>query len=121
MDPNVVGGSSFGILWQKAVGNSLEVFYAKTLVYTLNGGSEMVITASNMNFVRIHDSKNGTLIAQRQLNAPFLTSDIGCNDIPNYIGVTGTPIIDPATDIIYMMAKGYRDGAASGGMANGEL
>src|SRR5436305_1870998 len=114
MDPNVVGGSSFGILWQ-TTGAQNEVWYAKPLTYTLNGGSEMVITASNMNNVRVHDSKKGTLIASRQLYPPFLQSDIGCGDIPNYIGVTGTPIIDPATDIIYMMAKGYKGGAASGG------
>ncbi|RKU48393.1 hypothetical protein DL546_009359 [Coniochaeta pulveracea] len=119
MDPNVVGGSSFGILWQTQVENSLETWYAKPLTYTVNGGREMVITASNMNIVRIHDSKNGTLIAQRQVQLPFLTSDLGgCNDIPNYIGITGTPIIDPATDIVYMVAKGYKDGSGSGGMAN---
>jgi iron transport multicopper oxidase len=101
MDPNVVGGSSFGILWQQAGSSNLESWYAKPLTYTINGGREMVITASNMNNVRIHDSKNGTLIASRQLYPPFLQSDIGCGDIPNYIGVTGTPIIDPATDIMY--------------------
>lgn len=100
MDPNVVGSSSFGILWTQTMSDSVETWYAKPLVYTLTGGSEMVITASNENYVRIHDSKTGNLIASRQLNAPFLQSDIGCADIPNYIGVTGTPIIDPATDTL---------------------
>jgi iron transport multicopper oxidase len=95
-----VGSTSFGILWQQAMPNSVETWYAKPLTYTLNGGSEMVITASNMNNVRIHDARNGTLIASRQLLPPFLQSDIGCGDIPNYIGITGTPIIDPATDIM---------------------
>lgn len=98
MDPNVVGSSSFGILWTQKTTDSLETWYAKPLTYTLTGGSEMVITASNKNIVRVHDAKNGTLIASRQLSQPFLQSDIGCTDIPNYIGVTGTPIIDPATD-----------------------
>lgn len=119
MDPNVVGSSSFGILWQKQATNNQEQFFAKPLVYTLNGGSEMVITASSMNFVRIYDSKTGNLIASRQLMPPFLQQDIGCNDISNYIGITGTPIIDPATDTLYLFAKGYRGEAASGGLANG--
>jgi hypothetical protein len=39
--------------------------------------------------------------------------------VPNYIGVTGTPLIDPATDILYMFAKGYEGNAASGGVALG--
>lgn len=119
MDPNVVGSSSFGILWSQQTSNSQETFFAKPLTYTLNGGSEMVITASSMNIVRIHDARTGNLIASRQLMPPFLQRDIGCNDIPNYIGITGTPIIDPETNILYLFAKGYRGEAASGGVANG--
>ncbi|KAK3330104.1 WSC domain-containing protein [Apodospora peruviana] len=119
MDPNVVGSPSFGILWQQTMPNDKETWFAKPLTYTLNGGTEMVITASNLNNVRIHDAKTGNLIASRQLMPPFLQSDIGCADIPNYIGVTGTPVIDPATDIVYMFAKGYRGGAAGGGVAKG--
>ena len=28
-------------------------------------------------------------------------------DIPNYIGIIGTPVIDPATDIVYFYSKTY--------------
>ena len=118
IDPNIIASPSFGTLWTKAF-NPQESFYAKPLTYTLNGGSEMVITASTLNIVRIHSSKTGDLIASRQLTPPFLQSDIGCTDIPNFIGITGTPLIDPATNILYLFAKGYRGGAASGGLANG--
>lgn len=38
---------------------------------------------------------------------PFLQSDIGCTDIPNYIGIIGTPVIDPDTEIAYFYAKTY--------------
>lgn len=100
MDPNVVAGSSFGVQWSFQSTVPLEVWYAKPLTYTLPGGSEMVITASNQNIVRVMDSKTGTLIAQRTLNPPFLQADIGCGDIPNFIGVTGTPIIDPSSSIM---------------------
>jgi iron transport multicopper oxidase len=99
MDPNVVSGSSFGILWSFPSPNTKETWYAKPLVYTPAGSSQqLVITASNMNIVRVMDAKSGTVIVQRQLTSPFLQSDIGCNDIPNFIGVTGTPIIDPSTN-----------------------
>ncbi|KAK0730388.1 hypothetical protein B0H67DRAFT_30358 [Lasiosphaeris hirsuta] len=118
MDPNVVGSSSFGVLWSQTMTNGQENWFAKPLVNTMDG-AEMVITASNMNNVRIHSAKNGTLLASRQLTPPSLRSDLGCADIPNFIGVTGTPIIDPATNIIYMFAKAYRGGAPSGGLANG--
>lgn len=102
MDPNVVGSASFGILWSFVSPNSRETWYAKPLLYTPSGSSQqLVITASNMNIVRVMDAKTGNLISQRQLTSPFLQSDIPCYDIPNFIGVTGTPIIDPSTDTLY--------------------
>lgn len=120
MDPNVVGSSSFQQLWDYVPAADNEQIYAKPLVYTPNGGTEMVITASEMNNVRIHNAKTGAIIIQRQLNLPFLSADSNCNDISGYIGITGTPIIDPDTDIMYVMAKGYKDPTmGSGGTLNG--
>jgi len=117
MDPNVVGSSSFGVQWSWTSPDSKESWYAKPLTITLNG-VEMVVTASSLNVVRVH-SVNGTLIAQRTLQPPFLQSDIGCADIPGAIGTIGTPIIDPATNVMHLLSKGYKGGAASGGVANG--
>lgn len=85
MDPAVVDGPVFGLLWQVAM-NPLEQFYAKPLVYTPSGGTQLVFLASSQNYVRTLDAKTGTIINSRQLHAPFLQSDIGCTDIPNTIG-----------------------------------
>lgn len=41
------------------------------------------------------------------METPFLQAEIGCTDIPNTIGIIGTPTIDPATDIAYFYAKTY--------------
>jgi len=60
-----------------------------------------------MNYIRTLDAKTGNLINARQVQTPFLQSDIGCTDIPNYIGIIGTPIIDPTTEIAYFYAKTY--------------
>lgn len=91
---------------------------AKPLVYTPDGQSELVITASEMNVVRVFDSKTGRVLQERTLQPPFASIDSNCGDIPDWIGVTGTPIIDPATDIMYLFSKGYKDGTTSG-TANG--
>lgn len=86
MDPAVVGSSSFGILWTQAF-NSKEQFYAKPLTYTPSGSTQqLVFLASSQNWIRTLDAKTGTIINQRQVQSPFLQSDIGCTDIPNYIG-----------------------------------
>ena len=43
--------------------------------------------ASTMNVVRTLDAVTGGLVKQRVLMPPFLQSDVGCTDIPDYIGV----------------------------------
>jgi iron transport multicopper oxidase len=110
MDPGLVGSSNFRTLWEFASDDSNELFLAKPLVYTPAGGSELIITSSEKNIIRIFDAKTGTLIKQRQLQQPFRREHANCGDIPNYIGITGTPLIDPATSIMYVMSKGYREG-----------
>jgi hypothetical protein len=110
MDPSVVGGSKFVLSWKNTY-NTNEVFYAKPLVYTPNGySSELVITVSNQNIIRILDGLSGSLIKTRVLDPPFQSVDSNCADIPNTVGITGTPIIDPSTDTMYFYSKSYKGG-----------
>ena len=121
IDMTVVNSTAFGLLWTNTYGK-LEKWYGRPLVYTssaINGGQQIVFLASSQNIIRTVDAKTGKAILTRQLLSPFLQSDIGCTDIPNYIGIIGTPVIDPATDTAYFFAKGYKGGAAGGGVANG--
>jgi iron transport multicopper oxidase len=118
MHPATVGSSAFGFLWKNTYG-AKEKWYAKPLVYTPPGKSQLVFLASSANYIRTVDAVNGTLLNSRQVQPPFLQSDIGCTDIPDQIGITGTPIIDPSTDTVYFFSKGYKNGATSGGVANG--
>jgi iron transport multicopper oxidase len=113
MDPSIVDSPIFGILWQDTF-LAKEKWYAKPLVYTLSGGKQMVFIASEQNWIRTLDAVTGAVINQRQVQPPFLQSDIGCTDIPDYIGITGTPVIDPATDTVYFFSKGYNNAGASG-------
>lgn len=137
MHPSTVGSPAFGILWKNQYGNK-ERWYAKPLVYTPPGSSQIVFLASAMNVLRVVDAVNGTLLNSRTVQPPFLQSDIGCTDIPDFIGIIvsrchashkiwckgadmhkGTPIIDPSTNTAYFFSKGYKNGASNGGVANG--
>lgn len=60
--------------------------------------------------VRVLNSA-GAVIFTRTLDPPFLATDSTCGDITNSIGIAGTPIIDPTTDIMYFYSKGYKNGA----------
>ena len=78
------------------------------MVYTpLAGGPQLVFLASSQNWIRTLNAKTGVLINSRQVHTPFLQSDIGCTDIPNTIGITGTPTIDPTSDTVYFFSKTY--------------
>src|SRR5437762_4146397 len=92
-------------------------FLAKPLTFTstaLNGGKQVVITASNQNNIYVLDAASGTILMSRQVQPPFNQADIGCTDIPGSIGITGTPTIDPSTEIMYFFSKGYLPGTQSG-------
>ncbi|KAF2452640.1 WSC domain-containing protein [Lineolata rhizophorae] len=107
MDPAIVDSSQFGLLW-KIPFNNKERFYAKPLVYTPEStGRQIVFLASTQNIIRTVDARTGELINERQLDEPFLQSDIGCTDIPDTIGIVGTPTIDPNTDTAYFYVKTY--------------
>jgi hypothetical protein len=114
MDPNVVGTSAFALSWKNTY-NALEMFYAKPLVFTPPGAAnEQVIVVSNQNIVRVIDGLSGVLLYSRTLDPPFQSVDTGgCGDIPNTVGITGTPIIDTATNIMYFFSKGYKGGLFS--------
>jgi hypothetical protein len=86
-------------------------FLAKPLVYTpLKGsydGRQLVIACSETNWVYVLDAINGTIYNKRQLHRPFMVSDITCNDVSPQVGITGTPVIDPDTDVMYLYSKTY--------------
>lgn len=84
MQPAIVGSSSFGILWTNTY-KAKEKWYAKPLVYTPPGQKQLVFIASTQNWIRTLDAVTGVLIKERQVQPPFLQSDIGCTDIPDYV------------------------------------
>jgi len=104
-----VGSSIFGQLWKNQY-NALEDWYAKPLVFTPSAtGNELIFIVSNMNTIRTLDALTGKLLNSRTVQPPFLQSDIGCGDMPNFIGVAGTPIIDPETETVYFFSKGCKE------------
>ncbi|CAZ85758.1 unnamed protein product [Tuber melanosporum] len=118
MDPAIVQGATFGKVFLLP-GNSSPRFYAKPLVYTPKaaGSKQVLFVASETNWVYAMDAVTGVTLRSKQVATPFLVSDIGCNDISGFIGITGTPAIDPATDTVYFYAKSYP--GAERGVYNG--
>jgi len=71
----------------------------------------LVIVATDSDTVYALDSRTGRPVWQRALGPAATRSEVGCGNI-NPIGVTGTPVIDPARDALYLDAMVDQHGTA---------
>jgi HYDIN/CFA65/VesB family protein/putative pyrroloquinoline-quinone-binding quinoprotein len=106
LTPGLVSGGTFGKLWSTSVEGEV---YAQPL---LDNGTLLVATEANK--VYALDPASGAMRwpAPLNLGTPWNASDIGCGDLTPTIGVTATPVIDPATNTAYMTHKTYASGSS---------
>lgn len=99
LSPSVVSGTTFGQLFSVAVNGQV---YAQPLV---SQGTLFVVTETND--VYGLDPESGAERWHRNLGTPFdpTAAPIGCNDLTPKIGVTGTPVVDRATNTAYLFSK----------------
>jgi PQQ enzyme repeat len=100
-----------GLTWEKAralrpaTGFAARVaghLYAQPLVWRA-GSNTMVITASEDDVVQAFDVKTGNELWRRVVGTPVPRSSLPCGNI-SPLGITGTPVIDPASEAIYLNA-----------------
>lgn len=72
--------------------------YAEPLV-----DGNLVIAATENNSVYAINASNGNIVWFKNLGLPVSGSSLPCGDI-NPSGITGTPVIDPATNTLYVVA-----------------
>jgi hypothetical protein len=104
LSPQTVSGGQFGRLFSAAVDGQV---YAQPLV---SNGTLLVATETDN--VYGLDPHTGARQWARSLGTPFQSSapypkGNGCGDLSPYVGVTGTPVVDPATNIAYFLDKQY--------------
>jgi outer membrane protein assembly factor BamB len=73
--------------------------YGEPLIY---GGRVYVATANDYAYAL--SATNGRIVWSRHLADPVPSSDLPCGDISPTVGVTGTPVIDPSRNEIYLVA-----------------
>ena len=96
LSPSAVSGSRFGqIFATKVVGQ----VYAQPLVV---GNS--VLVATEANWVYSLNATTGAVQWSTHLGSPWSESVTGCRDLEPQIGTTGTPVYDPATNTLYLVA-----------------
>ena len=103
LDPVIVGGPTFGRLWQTTLPLTAgEAVFAQPLI---EGSTVFIVTEANNLYAL--DAQTGAVKASRALGTAFRATDIGCGDLVPTIGVTGTPVIDDATGTAYFFSKSY--------------
>ncbi len=105
LTPQLVSGGTFGQLWSTTVDGQV---YAQPLL--ANG---TVIVATENDKVYGLDPATGALRwPALNLGTPWKAADISCSDLAPNIGVTATPVIDPAANVAYMTHKTYVSGTS---------
>jgi hypothetical protein len=79
--------------------------YAQPLyVENVAGGKNLVVVATEQNWIYGLDAANGTAVWQRQVSMPAQRSSLPCGNMMPTVGITGTPVIDAATKTLYFDA-----------------
>lgn len=78
--------------------------YAQPLYWHAAGSNTaMILTASESDVVQAFDAQSGKELWRRSVGRPVRGSSLPCGNI-NPLGITGTPVIDPSTQTIYVEA-----------------
>jgi PQQ-like domain len=105
LSPAVLRSGTFRRLFSTRVSGQV---YAQPLVA---GG--IVIAATENDWVYGIDATTGRVHWHVRLGHPFDTSADGCTDLTPHVGVTGTPVYDPASGTVYLVAETASGGGAS--------
>ena len=95
--PGSVTSSDFGQLFSTALTGQI---YAQPLVV-----GSTVIVGTEENHVYGLDSQTGAILWSTYLGPSWPAATIGCGDLTPDIGITSTPVYDPASGNIYLTAK----------------
>lgn len=106
LTPQLLEGGGFGKLFDLPLQGQV---YAQPLV---SGNTLLAVTEDN--WIYGIDPQSGALQWSRNVGVPWNASESGCTDLVPHIGITGTPVIDPATNIAYFLSKTYASGEPSG-------
>jgi len=117
LTPANVNISNFGKLFSVAVDGEV---YAQPLYVAnvgIGGGTHNVLyAATEHDSVYAIDADTGTIYWQKSLipaggSTVSSSTDLNCGDITTEVGITGTPVIDPSTGTLYVVAKVKLNGA----------
>lgn len=108
-----------GLTWERAAGLHPDTgfhgaihghVYAQPLYWAGSGGRPgLLIVATESNDVFALNAETGAVVWRRTLGSPVALTELRCGNI-DPLGVTGTPVIDPQSQRLYLDALVNQDG-----------
>ena len=80
-----------------------------------------IVAATENDTVYVLAARTGQILWSRHLASPVPSSDLPCGDISPVVGITGTPVIDPARHEIFVDADTLVKGPSSSNGAEATL
>ncbi|MEA2215198.1 MAG: hypothetical protein QOK19_759 [Solirubrobacteraceae bacterium] len=105
LTPQLVSGGTFGQLWSANVEGQV---YAQPLLVS----GEVLVATENNKVYALDPSTGAQKWSTALTGTAWKAADIGCGDLAPNIGVTSTPVVDPATNTAYMTHKAYASGSS---------
>jgi hypothetical protein len=102
MSPATLLGGSFGELFDTPVDGQV---YAQPVVADNTAIGNAIIVATENDYVYSLNAATGAVNWQVSLGTPWPSSAENCTDLAPNVGVTGTPVYDPATGTVYMVSQ----------------
>jgi hypothetical protein len=97
LGPSAVSAADFGQLFSTTVNGQV---YGQPIVV---GGTVIAVTENN--WIYGMNSATGAITWSRSVGPAWPASTLGCGDLVPNIGITSSPVYDPATSAVYFMAK----------------
>lgn len=89
LTPQLLKSGDFGPIFDTSVQGEV---YAQPLV-----SADTLLAATEDNWIYGIDPQSGAIRWSRNVGTPWNSADIGCTDLKPHVGITGAPVIDPAT------------------------
>ena len=116
LTPATVASKRFGLLHQTAVDDQVDAqpLYASGVPI---GGTthDVVYVATESNTVYAIDAQSGAVLLSRNFGTPVPSSALpgGCTNNGNNVGINSTPVIDPATRLLYVVTYTFANSTPS--------
>jgi hypothetical protein len=118
LSPRFVDASTFGLLYDRNVDGGIvaQPLYVHGVATADGGRRNLIFIATETNWVYAFDADDRDPdpdtrpIFSRQLAASGRVRPAICDETPSQrVGITGTPVIDPASGTLYVVARGADD------------